>query len=206
MGGSTRCLRDGPMLSSLSDRTGLFRGDRKARLARMRLLLPPDHAIVGIDLADSKQAAVVTDHDSRVVLCGHGLVRATASCELGTRARRPRVRRRWSHSTTPCHLAQPRRTLAHQRSGRGCSLPASAAPDGVLRARVAVTDCPGEQTVLEAEAEQLIVGAGLRHLQSRPLGDEQFGQRLPDCQIHQRPERGRCSRRRPRCPGRKRMQ
>ena len=49
----------------MSDRTGLSRGDRNrnSRLARMRHLLPPDHAIVGIDLADSKQAAVVADHD-----------------------------------------------------------------------------------------------------------------------------------------------
>jgi transposase len=53
----------------MSDRTGLSRGDRNrnARLARLRQLLPLDHAIVGIDLADTKQAAVVTDHDSRVV-------------------------------------------------------------------------------------------------------------------------------------------
>jgi transposase len=47
----------------------LSRGDRNrnARLARLRQLLPFDHAIVGIDLADDKQAAVVTDHDSRVI-------------------------------------------------------------------------------------------------------------------------------------------
>jgi transposase len=47
----------------------LFRGNRNgnARLARLRVLLPPQNAIVGIDLADSKQAAVVTDHDSRVI-------------------------------------------------------------------------------------------------------------------------------------------
>ena len=32
-----------------------------------RQLLPPENAIVGIDLADDKQAAVVTDHDSRVL-------------------------------------------------------------------------------------------------------------------------------------------
>ena len=53
----------------MSDRTGLSRGDRNrnSRLARMRQLLPPENAIVGIDLADSKQAAVVTDHDSRVI-------------------------------------------------------------------------------------------------------------------------------------------
>jgi transposase len=47
----------------------LSRGDRNrnARLARLRQLLPADHAIVGIDLADDRQAAVVTDHDSQVI-------------------------------------------------------------------------------------------------------------------------------------------
>src|SRR6266700_3471107 len=55
--------------TSMSDRSGLSRGDRNrnARLARLRQLLPPGNAIVGIDLADDKQAAVVTDHDSRVI-------------------------------------------------------------------------------------------------------------------------------------------
>ena len=53
----------------MSDRAGLSRGDRNrnARLARLRQLLRPDHAIVGIDLADNKQAVVMTDHDSRVI-------------------------------------------------------------------------------------------------------------------------------------------
>jgi len=53
----------------VNDRTGLPGGDRNrnARLARLRRLLPAENAIVGIDLADDKQAAVVTDHDSRVL-------------------------------------------------------------------------------------------------------------------------------------------
>ena len=53
----------------MGDRTGLSRGDRNrnARLARLRQLLPPENAIVGVDLADDRQAAVVTDHDSRVI-------------------------------------------------------------------------------------------------------------------------------------------
>jgi transposase len=53
----------------VTDRTGLSKGDRNrnARLARLRLLLPQGNAIVGIDLASNKQAAVVTDHDSRVI-------------------------------------------------------------------------------------------------------------------------------------------
>src|SRR5437764_1832139 len=53
----------------MSNGSGLSRGDRNrnARLARLRELVPLTHAIVGIDLADDKQAAVVTDHDSRVI-------------------------------------------------------------------------------------------------------------------------------------------
>jgi len=53
----------------VSNRSGLSRGDRNrnARLARLRELVSHSNAIVGIDLADDKQAAVVTDHDSRVL-------------------------------------------------------------------------------------------------------------------------------------------
>jgi transposase len=49
--------------------SGLSRGDkrRNARLARMRELVPVENAILGIDLADVKQAVVLTDHDSRVL-------------------------------------------------------------------------------------------------------------------------------------------
>jgi transposase len=49
--------------------SGLSRGDkrRNAKLAELRELVPVDHAIVGIDLADQKQAVVLTDHDSRVL-------------------------------------------------------------------------------------------------------------------------------------------
>ncbi|MFL5910196.1 MAG: IS110 family transposase [Gaiellaceae bacterium] len=51
------------------DGAGLCRGDRNrnGRLGRLRELLPAQHAIVGIDLAEVKQAAVVCDHDSRVL-------------------------------------------------------------------------------------------------------------------------------------------
>jgi transposase len=53
----------------VNDRTGLSSGDRNrnARLARVAELLPLGNAIVGIDLAGDKQAAVVTDHDSRLL-------------------------------------------------------------------------------------------------------------------------------------------
>jgi transposase len=49
--------------------SGLSRGDkrRNAKLVRMRELVPVENAILGIDLADVKQAVVVTDHDSRVL-------------------------------------------------------------------------------------------------------------------------------------------
>jgi hypothetical protein len=49
--------------------SGVSRGDRNrnARLSRLRELVPTSNAIVGIDLADSKQMVVVTDHDSRVL-------------------------------------------------------------------------------------------------------------------------------------------
>jgi transposase len=49
--------------------SGVSRGDRNrnARLLRLRELVPLTNAIVGIDLADSKQMVVVTDHDSKVL-------------------------------------------------------------------------------------------------------------------------------------------
>jgi hypothetical protein len=42
-------------------------GNRNARLARLRGLVPVSNAIVGIDLADAKQMVVVCDHDSKVL-------------------------------------------------------------------------------------------------------------------------------------------
>ena len=73
--------------------SGVSRGDRNrnARLARLRELVPVTNAIVGIDLADSKQMVVVCDHDSKVLArrtfpvpglgsgCRVGLGRATRS-------------------------------------------------------------------------------------------------------------------------------
>ena len=53
----------------MTNGSGVSRGDRNrnARLARLRELVPLEHAIVGIDLADTKQMVVVCDHDSRVL-------------------------------------------------------------------------------------------------------------------------------------------
>jgi transposase len=49
--------------------SGMTRGDvrRNARRERLRELLPRDGAVVGIDLAEDKQALAVADHDGRVV-------------------------------------------------------------------------------------------------------------------------------------------
>src|SRR5213592_2319351 len=58
--------------------SGVSRGDRNrnARLERLRVLVPVENAIVGIDLADAKQMVVLTDHDSRV------LARRTFRCRV----------------------------------------------------------------------------------------------------------------------------
>jgi transposase len=54
---------------SMGKRNGLSRGDarRNARLLRLRGVVRHDRAILAIDLADTKQALVVCDHDSRVL-------------------------------------------------------------------------------------------------------------------------------------------
>ena len=64
----------------MGDGSGVSRGDRNrnARLARLRVLVPVGNAIVGIDLADTKQMVVVTDHDSKV------LARKTFRCRAWT--------------------------------------------------------------------------------------------------------------------------
>ena len=56
--------------------------NRKARLDRLRALVPVTNAIVGIDLADRKQMVVVCDDDSKV------LARKTYRCARGCPARR----------------------------------------------------------------------------------------------------------------------
>ena len=65
--------------------SGVSRGDRNrnTRLARLRVLVPLENAIVGIDLADRKQMVVVCDHDSKVLARGQvGAVGAEAGAVL----------------------------------------------------------------------------------------------------------------------------
>src|ERR1700760_5090082 len=49
--------------------SGMTRGDRRrnARRERLRAMLPRDGAVIGIDLAEDKQALAVIDHDVRVL-------------------------------------------------------------------------------------------------------------------------------------------
>jgi len=49
--------------------SGTTRGDQKrnARRERLRGLLPRDGTVIGIDLAEDKQALAVVDHDVRVL-------------------------------------------------------------------------------------------------------------------------------------------
>ena len=79
----------------------MSRGDRNrnARLARLRVLAPVSNAIVGIDLADSKQMVVVTDHDSKVLARRTFRCRAwDLGCALGWAAERGGSERfRWRH-------------------------------------------------------------------------------------------------------------
>src|SRR5690348_13133784 len=79
--------------TSVSKGSGLSRGDRNrnARLARFRGLVPLSNAITGIDLADDTQAAVVTDHDSRVIARRSGSRGGFCLGNGGVRAGRPPV-------------------------------------------------------------------------------------------------------------------
>jgi transposase len=62
----------------MSKGSGTTRGDRRrnARRERLRAVLPREGAVVGIDLAEDKQALAVVDHDVRVVARKTVLVKA----------------------------------------------------------------------------------------------------------------------------------
>src|SRR5450755_940555 len=109
----------------MSDRSGLSRGDRNrnARLARLRKLLPSDHAIVGIDLADDKQAAVVTDHDSRVIARRRVSARAWELGELLDWAAGKAAAAGFASVTVACEPTGHRwRVLDQLAAGRGLAL------------------------------------------------------------------------------------
>jgi transposase len=67
----------------VSKRSGVTRGDRRRneRLEELRRLVPRCNALVGVDLAEDKQALAVCDHDSRVL--ARKTVRPVLAHQLG---------------------------------------------------------------------------------------------------------------------------
>ena len=65
---STRAQEHQAQLDALAAALpGDHRRDRAPGLGRLRVPVPVTNAIVGIDLADKKQMAMLTDHDSKVI-------------------------------------------------------------------------------------------------------------------------------------------
>jgi transposase len=105
--------------------SGLSRGDRNrnARLARLREVVPHSNAIVGIDLADDKQAAVVTDHDSRVIARRRVRARAWELGELLDWAVARACEAGFASVTVACEPTGHRwRVLDQLAAGRGLAL------------------------------------------------------------------------------------
>jgi Transposase len=111
--------------TSVSNGSGLSRGDRNrnARLARLRELVPHGNAIAGIDLADDTQAAVVTDHDSRVIARRQVRSRAWELGELLDWAAATAAGAGFASVTVACEPAGHRwRVLDQLAAGRGLAL------------------------------------------------------------------------------------
>ena len=109
----------------MSNGSGLSRGDRNrnARLARLRELVPLSNAIVGIDLADDTQAAVVTDHDSRVIARRRVSARAWELGELLDWAVARAAGAGFASVTVACEPTGHRwRVLDQLAAGRGLAL------------------------------------------------------------------------------------
>ena len=105
--------------------SGLSRGDRNrsARLARLRELVPLSNATAGIDLADGTQAAVVTDHDSRVIARRRVSARAWELGEVLDWALTRAAGAGFASVTVVCEPAGHRwRVLDQLAAGRGLAL------------------------------------------------------------------------------------
>ncbi len=116
------------------------RGDRNrnARLARLRELVPFSNAIVGTGLADDTQAAVVTDHDWRVIARRRVSVRAWELGELLDWAVARAAGAGFAPVTVACEPAGHRWRVGDQlAAGRGWRWCASSRcwPAGLGRAR-----------------------------------------------------------------------
>jgi transposase len=90
--------------------SGTTRGDRRrnARRERLRELLPRDGAVIGIDLAEDKQALAVIDHDVRVLARKTVKVKAFRLGEaLDWAAAQAKVKG-FAHVTVACEPTGPR--------------------------------------------------------------------------------------------------
>ena len=103
--------------------SGMTRGDRRrnARRERLRGLLPRDGAVVGIDLAEDKQALAVIDHDVRVLARKTVRVKAFRLGEALDWAVAQGRARGFEQVTVACEPTGPR-WMQVQRlcAGRGC--------------------------------------------------------------------------------------
>ena len=89
---------------------GTTRGDRKrnARRERLRGLLPRDGAVIGIDLAEDKQALAVVDHDVRVLARKTVRVKAFRLGEAVDWAVAQATVKGFTHVTVACEPTGPR--------------------------------------------------------------------------------------------------
>jgi hypothetical protein len=124
--------------TSVGNGSGLSRGDRNrnARLARLRELVPLGNAIMGIDLADDTQAAVVTDHDSRAIARRRVSVRAWELGDLLDWAVARASEAGFASMTVACEPAGHRWRVLDQ-------LAAGAGPGAGMRAAAAGLPGPG---------------------------------------------------------------
>jgi transposase len=109
----------------VSKGSGTTRGDRRrnARRERLRELLPRDGAVIGIDLAEDKQAIAVVDHDVRVIARRTVRVKAFGLGEALDWAVERAAAKGHAHVTVACEPTGPR-WLQVQRlcAGRGLAL------------------------------------------------------------------------------------
>jgi transposase len=150
-------------------------------LAALRAVLPRDHAILGIDLAQSRQAAALTDHDSRVLARWRPRCSPWRLDDLLERARRAALSAGFSGITVACEPTGHRWLIVQQlAAGRGVPL-VCVQPLVVARAREAEDYTRGKSddrdaVLIARQAAQLHcylpeqAGAGwarLRHLGAR---------------------------------------
>jgi transposase len=90
--------------------SGMTRGDRRrnARRERLRAILPRDGAVIGIDLAEDKQAIAVVDHDGRVLARKTVKVKAFRLGEALDWAVGQARGRMFAHVTVACEPTGPR--------------------------------------------------------------------------------------------------